>query len=56
VDISQVKTSEKKLEMIRQNTYNQVEALMKHHVEMAQKMTMFLGESTAKSEMLMESI
>ncbi len=56
VDISQVKTSEKKLEMMRQKTYSQVEALMQHQVEMAQKMTMFLGESTAKGEMLMESI
>lgn len=56
VDISEVKLSEVKLEAIKQRTLNQVQKLLNHQVEMAQKMTMFLGESTAEAEVLLEGL
>jgi len=56
VDISTVKLNEVKLQAMRKKTLEQVQKLLNHQVEMAQQMTMFLGESTAKSEALMEGL
>ena len=56
VDISAVRMNEVKLEAIRTKTLDQVQKLLNHQVEMAQQMTKFLGESTAKSESLMEGL
>ncbi len=56
VDISAVRLNEVKLEAMRTKTLEQVQKLLNHQVEMAQQMTKFLGESTAKSESLMEGL
>ncbi|MEX1376181.1 MAG: [Fe-Fe] hydrogenase large subunit C-terminal domain-containing protein [Eubacteriales bacterium] len=56
VDISAVRSNEAKLQAMRTKTLEQVQKLLNHQVEMAQEMTKFLGESTAKSEALMEGL
>lgn len=56
VDISAVRMNEVKLQTMRSKTLEQVQKLLNHQVEMAQQMTKFLGESTAKSEALMEGL
>lgn len=56
VDISAVRMNEVKLQAMRDKTLNQVQKLLNHQVEMAQQMTKFLGENTAKSEALMEGL
>jgi uncharacterized Fe-S cluster-containing protein len=56
VDISAVRMNEVKLQAMRDKTLKQVQKLLNHQVEMAQQMTKFLGESTAKSEALMEGL
>ena len=56
VDISAVRLNEVKLEAMRTKTLEQVQKLLNHQVEMAQQMTKFLGESTAKSEALLEGL
>ncbi len=56
VDISAVRINEVKLQAMRSKTLEQVQKLLNHQVEIAQEMTKFLGESTAKSEALMEGL
>jgi iron only hydrogenase large subunit-like protein len=55
-NISNIKLNENILEELRRQTAEKAEELLKHQLEMAEKVAMFLGESTAKSEELLEKL
>ncbi len=56
VDITNVQQSQSKLNKIKQETIIQAQELMEHQVLMAQEMAKFLGENTAKGEILMNQL
>ena len=49
-------SDQEKLERLRAQTILQAHELLEHQVSMAQQMAQFLGESTAKGEMLVENL
>ena len=55
-DISNIKLNENILEGLKLQTVEKAEALLKHQLEMAEKMAVFLGESTARSEELLDKL
>ena len=55
-DISNIKLNEGILEELRKQTAEKAEELLKHQLDMAEKVAMFLGESTARSEELLEKL
>ncbi len=56
VDITNVEDNEEKLTNLKKETVIQAQELMEHQIEMAQQMAKFLGENTAKGEMLMRNL
>lgn len=56
VDITEAQSNEKKLRDLQSNAILQAQELLEHQTEMARKMTRFLGENTAKGEMLMRDL
>ena len=56
VDITNVEDNEEKLTTLKKETVIQAQELMEHQIEMAQQMAKFLGENTAKGEMLMRNL
>ena len=55
-DITKRLADSEKLDDMKKKTIMQAQELMEHQIEMAQHIAKFLGESTAKSEELVESI
>lgn len=55
-DISNIKLNENILEGLRKQTAEKAEALLEHQLEMAEKMAVFLGDSTARSEELLDKL
>lgn len=56
VDVAAVKITEAKIKHMRKQTAEQAQVLLSHQIEMAQQLTKFLGENTAKSEALLEKL
>ncbi len=56
VDITNVHLNEFKLNKIKQETVVQAQELMEHQISMAQQIAKFLGENSAKGEMLMKKL
>lgn len=56
VDVAAVKVTEAKIKHLRKQTAEQANVLLQHQIEMAQQLTKFLGENTAKSEALLEKL
>lgn len=56
VDVAAVKITEAKIKHLRKQTAEQAQVLLNHQIEMAQQLTKFLGENTAKSEALLEKL
>lgn len=56
VDVAAVKVTEAKIKHLRKQTAEQAQVLLQHQIEMAQKLTKFLGENTARSEALLEKL
>jgi iron only hydrogenase large subunit-like protein len=56
VNITDVKADHKKLKEIRSNAVKQAQELLEHQIHMAQHLAQFLGESTARGELLVENI
>lgn len=56
VDEAAVKVTESKIRHMRKQTAEQAQVLLNHQIEMAQQLTKFLGENTAKSEALLEKL
>lgn len=55
-DISNIKLNENILESLRIRTVEKAKELLNHQLEMAEKIALFLGESTARSEELLEKL
>ncbi len=56
VDISGNQSDQHKLEQLRTQTIAQAQELLDHQVAIAQQLAQFLGESTAKGEVLVENL
>ncbi len=56
VDITETRTNREKLDHLRAETLAQTRELLEHQLRMAQQMTMFLGENTARGEELVEKL
>jgi iron only hydrogenase large subunit-like protein/uncharacterized Fe-S cluster-containing protein len=56
VDISENQSDQHKLEQLRLQTIAQAQELLDHQVAIAQQLAQFLGESTAKGEVLVENL
>ncbi len=56
VNITQRRESIKKLEKLRQETVLQAQELMEHQIAMAQNIAKFMGESTARGEVLVDNL
>ena len=56
VNITNNRTSQKKLDQLRAQTVLQARELLDHQIHMAEKLARFLGESTAKGEDLVEKL
>ncbi|MGK9475457.1 [Fe-Fe] hydrogenase large subunit C-terminal domain-containing protein [Melioribacter sp. OK-6-Me] len=56
VDITRMILNEEKLNIIRRKVLDQARELLNHQIMMAQNLTKFLGESTAKGEELVEKL
>jgi len=56
VDITESKSDQEKLEKLRAQTIVQAQELLDHQVTIAQQLAQFLGESTAKGEVLVENL
>jgi PAS domain-containing protein len=56
VDITESKSDQEKLEKLRAQTIVQAQELLDHQVAIAQQLAQFLGESTAKGEVLVENL
>lgn len=56
VDITASKSDQEKLEKLRAQTIVQAQELLDHQVAIAQQLAQFLGESTAKGEILVENL
>jgi iron only hydrogenase large subunit-like protein/uncharacterized Fe-S cluster-containing protein len=56
VDITASKSDQEKLEKLRAQTIVQAQELLDHQVTIAQQLAQFLGESTAKGEILVENL
>jgi len=56
VDVAHVKLTEAKIKHLRRQTAEKAQQLLNHQIEMAQQLTKFLGENTAKSEALLEKL
>ncbi|MDD3926994.1 MAG: [Fe-Fe] hydrogenase large subunit C-terminal domain-containing protein [bacterium] len=56
VNITNSQASQEKLEEIRSQTVNQARELLENQVGMAQQLARFLGESTARSEELVQNL
>jgi iron only hydrogenase large subunit-like protein/uncharacterized Fe-S cluster-containing protein len=56
VDITESKSDQQKLEKLRTQTIVQAQELLDHQVTIAQQLAQFLGESTAKGEVLVENL
>jgi PAS domain S-box-containing protein len=56
VDITESKSDQEKLEKLRAQTIVQAQELLDHQVAIAQQLAQFLGESTAKGEILVENL
>lgn len=52
MDITSIRLDEKKLNKIKMQTVEQAKELLEHQIKMAQDMTRYLGESTARGEEL----
>jgi len=56
VNITQTERERQNLERLRAQTLAQGRELLEHQLEMAQQVTRFLGESTAKGELLVQNL
>jgi len=56
VDVSGLGGNERKLRQIKDQTVQQAKELLEHQIKMAQNIAQFLGESTAKSEELVNKL
>lgn len=56
VNVSHLQDNEHKLKQIKSQTLNQAKELLEHQIKMAQNIAMFLGESTAKGEELVNKL
>jgi PAS domain-containing protein len=56
VDITERRSDQEKLEKLRAQTIVQAQELLDHQVAIAQQLAQFLGESTAKGEILVENL
>jgi len=56
VNITKNRKNQEKLEKMRYETVWQAQELMEHQIKMAQKIAEFLGESTAKGEVLVDKL
>jgi uncharacterized Fe-S cluster-containing protein len=56
VDITNLQQNENKLTRLKSETVIQAQELIEHQIGMAQQMAKFLGENTAKGEMLMNKL
>lgn len=56
VDVTKNLTDTRKLDDLRRQTIIQARELLNHQIEMAQKMAQFLGENTARGEILVENL
>lgn len=56
VDITNIEDNEEKLTNLKKETVIQAQELMEHQIDMAQQMAKYLGENTAKGEMLMRNL
>jgi nitrogen-specific signal transduction histidine kinase len=56
VDITESKSDQQKLEKLRTQTIVQAQELLDHQTAIAQQLAQFLGESTAKGEVLVENL
>ncbi len=56
VDITKNIADKEKLDSLRNETVQQAQELLRHQIEMAQKLAKILGENTAKGELLVENL
>jgi iron only hydrogenase large subunit-like protein len=56
IDITEFETGKGKLREIKNETILQTQELIEHQINMAQELARFLGENTAKGEMLMNKL
>ncbi|HEX7491788.1 MAG TPA: [Fe-Fe] hydrogenase large subunit C-terminal domain-containing protein [Candidatus Limnocylindrales bacterium] len=56
VDMTTSRSDQQQLELMRTQTIAQAQELLDHQIAMAQQMAEFLGESTARGEVLVESL
>jgi len=56
VNVSHLQDNEHKLKQIKSQTLNQAKELLEHQIKMAQNIAMFLGESTARGEELVNKL
>ncbi len=56
VNVTNLETSQKRLDDIKSQTVQQASELLEHQVDMAQKMAKFLGEYTARGEELVKNL
>jgi len=56
VNITSLLSSQQKLDQLRKKTVDQARELFEHQLDMAQQMAKFLGESTARGEVLVDTL
>jgi iron only hydrogenase large subunit-like protein/uncharacterized Fe-S cluster-containing protein len=56
VNITETRKNQEELEALRNEALRQAHELLEHQIEMAQEMTRFLGENTARGEELVENL
>lgn len=56
MDVSRIRMTEAKLDLIKQQTVEKAQELLDHQIKIAQAMAKFLGDSTARSEELVERL
>ena len=56
VDITDVQYNKKRIAKMKTETILQAQELIEHQVDMAQKIAQFLGENSAKGEVLMQKL
>lgn len=56
VDVTDSKMSKDKLDDLKNETVNRSQELIDHQIEMAQELARFLGQNTAKGEVLMKNL
>jgi iron only hydrogenase large subunit-like protein len=56
INVTETRKSQEELEALRSEALRQAHELLEHQIQMAQEMTRFLGENTARGEELVENL